>query len=82
MLNGMNLNQKFQEKIGSIEIGNNVFIGFGAKILYDVKVESNVIIAAGSIITKDVPDDSVVGGIPAKVICGLDEYLNKRDKYF
>lgn len=82
MLNGMNLNKKFQEKIGCIEIGDNVFIGSGVKILYDVKVGSNVIIAAGSIITKDVPDDSVVGGIPAKVICSLEEYLNKRDKFF
>lgn len=82
MLNGMNLNKKFQEKIGCIEIGDNVFIGSGVKILYDVKIGSNVIIAAGSIITKDIPDNSVVAGIPGKVLSSLEEYLKKRDKVY
>ena len=56
----------FHEKVGCIEIGNNVFIGTGSIILYDTKIGSNVIVAAGSIITKDVPDNVVVAGIPAK----------------
>ena len=60
------------------EIGNNVFIGADAKILYDVKVGDNVIIAAGALVNKDVPSNSVVRGIPAKVISSLDDYLVKR----
>jgi serine acetyltransferase len=39
-------------------------------------IGSNVIIAAGSIVTKDIPDNSVVGGIPARKIKSMDEYLN------
>lgn len=62
MLNRMKDGNKYTEKIGCIEIGNNVFIGAGAKILYDVKVGDNVIIAAGALVNKDVPSNSVVGG--------------------
>lgn len=65
MLNGMNDGHKYQEKIGCIDIGNNVFIGAGAKILYDVKVGDNVVIAAGALVNKDVPSNSVVGGYRA-----------------
>ena len=68
----------FHEKVGCIEIGNNVFIGTGSIILYDTKIGSNVIVAAGSIITKDVPDNVVVAGIPAKVIGTFDTFLDKR----
>ena len=81
MLNGLNKNEKYQEKIGCIKIGNNVFVGANATILYDVCIGSNVIIAAGAVVTKDVPDNSVVGGIPAKVIDRFDLYLEKRGKY-
>ena len=62
MLNGMKDGHKYQEKIGCIEIGSNVFIGADAKILYDVKVGDNVIIADGSLINKDVPSNSMCGG--------------------
>lgn len=62
MLNGMNDGHKYQEKIGCIDIGNNVFIGAGAKILYDVKVGDNVIIAAGALVNKDIPSNTVCGG--------------------
>lgn len=62
MLNGMNDGHKYQEKIGCIDIGNNVFIGAGAKILYDVKVGDNVIIAAGALVNKDIPSNTVWGG--------------------
>lgn len=62
MLNGMKDGHKYTEKIGCIEIGDNVFIGADAKILYDVKVGNNVIIAAGALVNKDVPSNSVVGG--------------------
>lgn len=68
---------KMQEQVGCIEIGNNVFIGAGTTILNDVKIGSNVIIAAESVITKDIPSNSVVAGVPARVIESLDEYLIK-----
>lgn len=78
MLNGRKDGHKYQEKIGCIEIGNNVFIGADVKILYDVKIGDNVIIAAGAVVNKDVPSNSVVGGVPARVISLLDDYLEKR----
>lgn len=69
---------KFVEKVGCIDIGDNVFVGAGSTILYDVKIGSNVIIGAGSIVTKDIPDNSVAVGIPARVISSLDSYVDKR----
>lgn len=49
-------------------IGNNVFVGVGACILGNVVVGNNVIVGANAVVTKDVPDNCVVGGIPAKII--------------
>lgn len=57
---------------------DDVFIGSNVTILNDVRIGSNSIVAAGAVVTKDVPANSVVGGVPAKVICSMDEYLNKR----
>lgn len=51
-----------------ISIGNGVWIGAGVKILDGVNVGSNSILAAGSIVTKDVPEGAIVGGMPAKVL--------------
>lgn len=63
---------------GCIEIMDNVFIGSNSTILPNVKIGPNVIVAAGSVITKDVPSNSVVAGVPAKVIGTFDDYMNKR----
>lgn len=46
--------------------------------MYDVKIGSNVIIGACSLINKDIPDNCVVAGVPAKIIKTFDEYLEKR----
>ncbi|MDY0407458.1 sugar O-acetyltransferase [Virgibacillus soli] len=51
-----------------ITIGNNVWIGGNAIINPGVTVGDNVVIASGAVVTKDVPDNVVVGGNPAKVI--------------
>ena len=55
-------------KNAPIVIGENVWVGEGSRIQKGVKIGDNAIIAAGSIVTKDVPPNSIVGGIPAKVI--------------
>ncbi len=49
-------------------IGNNVTIGAGAKVIGDVHVGDNVIIGANAVVVKDVPDNAVVGGVPAKIL--------------
>ncbi|MCT7584011.1 hypothetical protein N5U55_07790 [Aliarcobacter butzleri] len=52
----------------NVLIGDNVWIGESAMILKGVNVGKNSIIAAGAIVTKNVPPFSVVAGVPAKVI--------------
>lgn len=66
--------------IGCIEIMDNVFIGAGTMIMSNVKIGPNVIVAAGSIITKDIPEGVIVGGNPARIIGSFDDLLNRRIK--
>ena len=53
-------------------IGNNVYIGPGAKIIGDVKIGNNAVIGANAVVTTDVPDGVTVGGVPAKIISEND----------
>lgn len=64
-------------KIAKVIIRNNVFIGFGSIILPGVTIGNNVIVGAGSIVREDIPDDSVVLGNPARIICTTEKYINK-----
>lgn len=50
------------------KIGDNVYIGAGAKILGPITVGNNSVIGAGAVVLKDVPENSIIVGIPAKVI--------------
>lgn len=63
---------------GKVKIGNNIYFGTNVIVLKGVTIGDNCVIAAGSIITKDIPANSVAAGVPAKVICSLDEYFEKR----
>lgn len=56
-----------------INIGNNVWIGSNSTILQGVSVGEWAVIAAGSVVTKDVPPYTVVGGVPAKIIKTIDK---------
>lgn len=51
-----------------VVIGNDVWIGYRATILSGVTIGNGAIIAAGAVVTKDVPDYAIVGGVPAKII--------------
>ena len=64
-------------KIGRVTIGDNVFIGAESVVLPGVTIGNNVIVGANSTVTHDIPDNTVVAGTPAKLICTLDDYLNK-----
>ncbi len=63
---------------GRVKIGDNVFIGMNSTILKGVTIGDNVVIGANSLINKDVPSNSVVVGNPQRVVCDIDEYLEKR----
>jgi maltose O-acetyltransferase len=51
-----------------VYIGHNVWIGGGSIINPGIKIGNNVVIASGAVVTKDVPDDVVVGGNPARIL--------------
>lgn len=53
---------------GNIVIGNDVWIGYKAIILAGVKIGDGAIIDTGTLVTKDVPAYSIIGGVPAKII--------------
>lgn len=57
---------------GDIIVGNNVQIGTGAIILANVKIGNNVIIGAGSVVNRDIEDNVVVAGVPAKILKRLN----------
>lgn len=65
------------QKFGLIEIRDNSFVGSGASILPNVKIGPNSIVGAGSVVTKDVPPDTIVAGNPARVIATVDDYMQK-----
>ncbi len=65
------------ELAGEIIVGDNVFIGLGAIILSGVKIGSNCIVGAGSVVTKDIPDNSIYAGVPAKFLKSTDDFLCK-----
>ncbi len=64
-------------KIGPITIGKNCFIGSNSTILMSVEIGVNSIVAAGSVVTKNVPPNTIVAGNPATVISTLDDYIEK-----
>jgi acetyltransferase-like isoleucine patch superfamily enzyme len=65
---------------GRIIIGNNIVFGRNVTILKGVTIGDNCIIGFGSTIINDIPENSVAVGTPAKVICTIDEYYQKRKK--
>ena len=64
-------------KAGKVHIGDDVFIGWGSIILPNTTIGSRVVIGAGAVIAKDIPDNSVVIGNPCRIICTYDEYVAK-----
>ena len=69
------------KKKGSPIIGDNVYIATGAKIIGAIKIGNNVAIGANCVVTKDIPDNAVVVGVPGKVISyeGSKGYVNNTD---
>ncbi len=55
-----------------ITVGDNVWIGGGVSVVSNVTIGNNVVIAAGAVVTKDIPDNCVVGGVPAKLIKNIE----------
>lgn len=64
-------------KYGNIVIGNNCNIGNKVIIMPNVHIGNNCIVGAGAIVTKNIPDNSVVAGVPAKYVETVQEYYEK-----
>ena len=62
---------------GKVIIGDYVYIGSNALIMPGVTIGNNVLVAAGSVVTKSIPSRMVVAGNPARVICSIDEYYER-----
>ena len=79
----------FKDRYKLATIGDNVLIGAGSKIIGPIIIGDNVTIGANSVVTKDIPNGAVIGGIPAKVLSyknsivinneyeDMDEFNNK-----
>ena len=66
---------------GKISIGDNTHIGWDSIIMPGVRIGKNCIIGVGAVVTKDIPDNSVAVGVPAKVIETIEQYYEKvKDK--
>lgn len=76
----LNKYHDFLPSSGKVTIGNNVRFGINCTVLKGVTIGDNCFIAAGSIVTKDIPANSIAGGVPAKVLCTLDTYYERRKK--
>lgn len=63
---------------GCIEILDNCFIGSYSVILGNVRIGPNAVVAAGAVVTKDVPEDAVVGGNPARIIGSFSKLVERR----
>ena len=60
-----------------IHVGDDVWIGGNATILPGVTIGSNVVVAAGAVVTRDVPDSALVGGVPAKALRELEDDVER-----
>jgi len=65
---------------GRITLGDNIFIGTNALVLMGVTIGNNCILAANAVLTKDMPDNTIYGGNPARFIKNTDEYIEKAKK--
>ena len=76
------LNTRFNKKldsVGAIDIRDNCFIGYGSIVMPRVTIGPDSIVAAGAVVTKDVPPGVVVGGNPARILCTTEELVQKME---
>lgn len=74
----INCGKSFINSSGKVVIGNNVSFGQDVMVLKGVTIGDNCFIGARSVVTKDIPSNSIAVGSPAKVIMSLEEYYRKR----
>ena len=78
----INTHKEFYPSHAKVKIGNNVWFGENVCVCKGVTIGDNCIIGIGSVVTKSIPANSVAAGVPARVICTYDEYVEKRSKQY
>ena len=73
--------EKDFDSFGKVIIGNRVYLGANSLVMPGCIIGDCVLVAAGSVVTKSVPSNVVVGGNPARIICTIEEFYNKNKKY-
>lgn len=71
---------EFLSSSGRVTIGSNIYFGINVTVLKGVTIGDNCVIGAGSVVTKDIPSNSVAVGVPCRVLCSIDDYYKKRKK--
>ena len=69
---------EFISQSGRVKIGNNIYFGRNCTVFKGVTIGDNCIIGFGSVVTKDIPPNSIAVGAPAKVVGTLEDYYKKR----
>ena len=69
------------DSFGKVIIGDNVYIGTNSLIMPGVTIGNNVMVAAGSVVANSVPSHVVIGGNPARIICTIDQYIERNMAY-
>ena len=64
-------------RVGRVQIGDRVFVGANSTILMNTTIGNDVIIGAGSLVTKDIPDNCIVAGVPAKIIGKTSDFVER-----
>jgi len=67
----------YGNRFGTIRVLDNCVVGVGAVLLRGITIGPDSIVGANSVVTRDVPPKTVVGGVPAKVLSTLDEYVER-----
>lgn len=67
-----------EERLGCVELEDNVYIAMNVTVMPDVRIGKNTIITAGSVVTSDIPENSIATGNPAKVVGRFDMYMALR----
>ena len=66
-----------RDRVGPIVIGSNAFLGNNVIVLPGTTIGSETIVGAGSVVTRNIPDNAVFAGNPARRICGFEDYVRR-----